>query len=580
MSYVGFNNALVANGGGGGVPASFGLYQFLPPEPTKTSATSMSVKINTFGMQDKNTVTQYRVTYIRMKTKKTPWPGATDQTVTSSNNPVSLTGLVQNAYYKITTQVISSSAYGNMVTTFFQLNSSYSIPVKIGTPKTIGAVQDQKSFLKITGGSSVDDLYSWAYRDFDGLPIPTFTIDNIGSGANTIDARNYTQTFYAFGTTFLMPSLLTGYEAQGGGIGFFVDPDSGSGYFITIDTSGTAANRNSKPVKIFKLKNKRIIILESSQQGNVTTLDRVIGGKTYEVEIKVRVENKTVEIVAYINGFKITASDTTSSANGNIILNPTKTVSLVGSSGTTMFDYIYATKISRESFLSSESSNFYKGQFSKDFLTNSFGDLSYTFSTEDTGNTSIESRKKDFDEFGTVVREIAKKEVKFSGRPSVPVRFTTGSNKVASIVSQRYDNFSGEVFVLNNSSLTVPLSDRNTNQLSIYGYDIGFSGDIEYTSGTVSDNINAEPVVFESKWLHYEDDVKSLADWIRSDVINKAKIVQMEVFGNPLLSVGDIITVNYEYQGFTPAQKIIIIKITQGYIVNGGISTKIIGRTI
>ena len=52
----------------------------------------------------------------------------------------------------------------------------------------------------------------------------------------------------------------------------------------------------------------------------------------------------------------------------------------------------------------------------------------------------------------------------------------------------------------------------------------------------------------------------------------------MTIFGNPLISVGDIITVNYPYQGFTTSQKIIIVKVSQRF--ERGLETQIVGRTL
>jgi hypothetical protein len=52
----------------------------------------------------------------------------------------------------------------------------------------------------------------------------------------------------------------------------------------------------------------------------------------------------------------------------------------------------------------------------------------------------------------------------------------------------------------------------------------------------------------------------------------------MTVFGNPLLSVGDIITVKYPYQKLTGNEKIIITSISQEYL--DGLTTTITGRTI
>ena len=552
------------------------INQLFAPEVQKASSTSIFVNMITLGMTGANSITTYRVTHQRMVNKLTS--AGIPQIVNSSTNPVTITGLVPDALYKITTQAISSTGEGNRMTVYYRLASSIKPVTKIGTPKAIGVSKDQKSFLKITGGAKTDNKYTFAFRNFDSIQLPTYTTDTIGEGAFARQAKNYSVGYYSFGTMVLMPSLVTGYEAQGAGIGFFMNEARDSGYFITIDTVGTSANLNSKPVKIFKLKNKQIKQLQNSQKGNAATLDSIFGGRTYNIDVRVKIQGYTLTIIAYINGFKITATDTTGAASNNQILDPSKTISLVGTSGVSMFDYVYADTITATQYDSANSLNFYKGQFTKDFIEIAYGDMIYNASTEDTGNDSIDEKKESFDEFGTVVREIARRKIKLPARPSVPVGWTTGGNNLAQIMSQSYNSFTGEVMVLNNSSITVPLSDKQANDLSIFGYDIGFSGDIEYSTDPVSENSSREPVIFESQWLQSENDVKKLAEWIQSKAVNKSNIVEMEVFGNPLISVGDIITVDYAYQGFTSDQKIIVVKVSHSF--EGGLSTRILGRTL
>ena len=52
----------------------------------------------------------------------------------------------------------------------------------------------------------------------------------------------------------------------------------------------------------------------------------------------------------------------------------------------------------------------------------------------------------------------------------------------------------------------------------------------------------------------------------------------MDVFGNPLLSVGDIITIKYTYQGFAGTEKMIITNVTNRY--DSGLETSIVCRTL
>jgi hypothetical protein len=59
------------------------------------------------------------------------------------------------------------------------------------------------------------------------------------------------------------------------------------------------------------------------------------------------------------------------------------------------------------------------------------------------------------------------------------------------------------------------LSDQNVNQLSVFGTTIGFSGEIQYSTSPAAEYSTTEPVIFQSTWLQNQDDVKSLADWIK-----------------------------------------------------------------
>lgn len=547
--------------------------QLFAPIVEKVSTTSFSVKISTLGMSGKNNITTYKVVYQRMTNKSTS--AASAQTSTSASNPVIISGLTIDSLYKITTQAITASGEGDKKITYYKLSSTETNPSKVGSPKSVGDKVTAKSYLKLTGGETADNKYTFAYRDFEAIQLGTYTNETIGEGSLSKTVRNYSPGYYSFGTSIMMPPLIK-YKPQGAGLGFFLNSASDSGYFIFLETSATAAAASTSPVKIVKVVGKQITKLQDSQKGNRTTLDQLFAGKIYNLDVKVKIENKTVTITAYVNGFKVEATDTTSATGKNEILYPSKKVAALGISGTTMFDYVYADTINAEKYNGNyQLLNFYNGQFNKDFLDLAYGDMLYNATNED---VDLDDKKNAFDEFGTVVREMARKTVRFSNAPAIPIRWTTGANNLAQVIAQSYDNFKADVFVLNNSSITIPLSDNGVNQLSIFGNTIGFSGEIIYSTSPAAEYSATEPVIFESTWLQNEKDVKSLADWIKSRVVNKSKIISMKIFGNPLISVGDIITIDYSYQGFTASQKIIVVKVTQRY--QEGLETEIVGRTL
>ena len=85
-------------------------------------------------------------------------------------------------------------------------------------------------------------------------------------------------------------------------------------------------------------------------------------------------------------------------------------------------------------------------------------------------------------------------------------------------------------------------------------------------------------MVFETKWIQRSEDAESLGEWIKTQVINKGRVVKMQVFGNPLLQVGDVVSIKYDYQNFTGSESLVITNITHSF--ESGLKTNIVCRTI
>jgi hypothetical protein len=565
---------LIPNGSSTPVPQ---LYQIEEAEVNKVSNTSILVKIVMLGVS--GTPTSYIVRYQPMIDNE--FSAASEQTQTSATNNITLSNLNPNYLYKISTQLTNASGVGNIMTRFFKITSSEEVPAQKGSPKNVGEKITAKSYLTIKGGEKTDDKYSTAYRDFSSIQLGTqgeqYDQVSIGEGSLQRNVRDYNlPLYYSFGTSVIFEPNVT-YPAQGAAIGFFLDNNVEKGYFIEILPTKTAVAASSEPITIFKLhKGKQKKKLNPSTKGNTAVLSGVFAGKIYNIDVKVKIHQKTVTITAYVNGYKIQATDTTSAAGVNEILYPSQRVGLVGVSGVSMFDYCYADTIKADQYDKDyQSLNFYNGQFSTDFIDNAYGDLLYNFNNEDPG---ITTKQNAFDEFGTVVREIYYRKIRFGQAPAIPIKWSTGANKSVQILSQTYNKFGAQVLVLNNTSIVVPVSDQAVNSLTMLANTIDDSGEIEYSTSNPSPYSQVQPITFESRWLQNENDVKSLAEWIQDKVINKSKIISMEIFGNPLISTGDIITVNYQYQGLTSSTKIIVIKVKQRF--EGGLSTEITGRTI
>jgi hypothetical protein len=554
----------------------------LRPEIKQISSTSVQIIVRLSSGQ---TATKYVVTrqrYLATGALSGSLITDADYSVNSAlkEHTITLTGLAEGGIYvfSITPYNVSVSGNRTQMPKFYmeELNTVNNSGVK-SDPKNPSKLAVGKSYLQLTNTEAKKSTI--VSKNFAALQAfaNTWTY-NPGTGAILASSYASEPGYFTFGTSIVMTPLFED-PIQGAGIGFFMDEFHKEGYALLIQTIPASIGSNNKTVRIVKIYNGGIRDLNTSQKSLDTTLDGIYGGKTYSVDIKVKFYQGKIDITAYINGFKITASDDANlqkAAGDYKTAAPTNRVALICTKGTAMFDYVFASKITSKQYLDSQYSiNFYQGQFSNDILNNLYGDYQYLNYSDD---DEVTKKLNSFEEFGTTVREIVKREIKFDSRPSVPVRWSTGANSLAKIISQKYSNFGGEAYVLNNSSTTIPLADGIGSSFYLFGNTIGDSGTLEYVTDEDFTYGPKEPIVFESRWLQTLDAVQKLGTWIKEKVVNRGKIVNLTVFGNPMLNVGDIVSVTSPYQDFDGSEKLIVTSVTNSF--NQGLETTVTCRTL
>jgi hypothetical protein len=523
----------------------------------------------------------YSVTYYKVNASGAAVSG-TSQTVTKTSSPFTITGLSPNEKYGISVKAWDGSRFGNTVYRTFAMPIEYNVAGYKGVVVDPGKPAAAKSFLRMTNSSTSPKEYSVAYRTFSAITLPTISTSYAGLPSYIQEASNsYSDSYYAFGTKLFLDSIINRTK-QSAGFGFFVDGQGNDGYYILIDSTETAGSINKKEVRICKVKGADIRVLNDSQKNTITSLNGVYGGRSYDIDVKVRVNLSTIKINVYINGFLITATDSSGmieDENGKDILNqmlkPTKTIALVCKYGEAIFDYVYGTDILEKAYNDSQFvKNMYQGTFSNDYLNTGFGDIIYNSSIEEDNQKKPDA----LDEFGTSVREIRKVSLRYNSAPAYPIKFSTGVNTSVKILGSKLSNFGGETYVLNNSAALTPLNDEQSATFYLYGDTIAPSGTLEYKTDMLSDYINQEPVVFESSWLQNLSDVEALGTWIKNNIVNKGKLINLSVFGNPFIAVGDIVSVKYSYQGLDGTQKFIVTNVRHSF--NQGLDTEITCRSL
>ena len=523
--------------------------------------------------------TSIEITTQRLLADGTNDGSAVVSTATITNNSDQLVfavgSLTSERRYKFTIQAKTNVAYGNLLSTQIELASSSFNGKVIGSPLDPKNIGKGKSYLTISNNTKLKDEFAVSSREFPAITIPAQTTA-ILTGTYSVDQamKNNTESYFSFGTTVFMESIKD--STPGAGLGFFVNTEATSGYFVVVESTSLSSSQDRKSIRIIKTNGTKMKVLADSQKSTTSTFGGVYGATSYSIDVKVKVKNLIVEIVAYVNGFKIMATDTTIGTGLDEVIHPTKRVALMATRGTAAFDYVYGTDIDTARYNDAAyKTNFYEGQFSNDVVDVAFGETIYNASLEE---DEYEKKKTMVDEFGTVVREISTAKVKFDSRPAFPVMWTTGGNPYAKILASKVSNFSAEAYILNNTSTTIPLADNESSYFYVFGNTLGMSGDLEYTTEEVSDYTSKEPIQFQSTWLQNLTDVKSLADWIKDTVVNRGKVVSMDVFGNPFISVGDLITIKYSYQGFAGTEKLIVTSVTHRY--NAGLETSVTCRTL
>lgn len=419
---------------------------------------------------------------------------------------------------------------------------------------TSGNRQVEKSLFRVTNNSKDPTAYSIATK-------------------NTQISTSYTH--YSFGTGMFFQSSATNVDAAGG-IGFFTDDVGKSGYYVLMQTTSNLSNTADREVKILKVVNGKVRELNDSQKKNpAKSLTGILGATSYKVDIKVKIDAGVRAIDVYINNFKISAIDTDSNTSTDPIdkvLPVTSNISMCATTGSAYYDYVYAVPLEASEYNSGILQNVYNGQFNDTVLNFLYGEKVLS-------NFNKTSLKNGYlEEFGTVARELRKVNIKYESRPGYPLYPSLGINKFVNVLGSRLTSFGAEIYLINNAGTWVPLDDSSLNSFSVIGNYLVTSGQHEYKDSTINEFTDPEPVVFESQWIQKESDAKSISNWIKDLWSKQQSVVTMQVFGNPLISVGDIVTINYSANNLDGVKKFVIMSVSNSF--NQGLETSIVARTL
>lgn len=191
------------------------------------------------------------------------------------------------------------------------------------------------------------------------------------------------------------------------------------------------------------------------------------------------------------------------------------------------------------------------------------------------------------DEFGPYVHEVREFDIKFDPAPVRQSRLYMTNDWSVVCPEYRADSF-GAYFVLANASranavvqgedsLSFAAAGATVNQqLLVYGRALVI-GEQEEVEVRNEKQIRARGEIvaeIDSDWIQSEKAAQAVADWIAEHWANGADELQVEVFGNPLFEVGDVVAVEFPLKNMTAAtHKYFVTSIRTQF--NEGLSTEL-----
>ena len=376
----------------------------------------------------------------------------------------------------------------------------------------------------------------------------------------------------------------TGNQICSGGIAVCLNESNTSGYIISVEPPQSAVARDLKErcVKIIRVENGVATAVQDDQT-DASQFQNIQGGQLYNIQLKV---NKTTLNSETFITFKLMIDNTEIVAIDKSPLTITNRAGLISGLGTVRYDYFYTAPITDQQFITKEVYNplkSYLGQNS--FLVKKFSNfvLSASSKTEDIGY---------MEEFGPVAREILKITSRITSgdnAPAIPRYPIITMNPFATIVGSNIDSFSMEAYVLNNSGTYTMLSDGETKFFKVIGDSIVKSDSFEYLDPTLTAIDKEEQFAFDSNWIQKESEAKALSDWMKTQWSKQQDILEIEIFPNPLLQIGDTLEVSYPNVNLYSSEdtsipagqsvgKYVLLDINHDWV--DGPSTKILCRSI
>lgn len=199
-----------------------------------------------------------------------------------------------------------------------------------------------------------------------------------------------------------------------------------------------------------------------------------------------------------------------------------------------------------------------------------------------------QDRKLFFDDFGATAHEIRDFDVQYDNSPAKGVKLFSSNNNIR-VLDHTYNPERGKFTLVNvanedqivNGTQEIDSSNTIDHTLMLFGYVIQDKGD---KTKVVADDLSVRrhgkiSIDLQADWVFNEADATALGDWIIKHWSDPMDTIELEVFSNTFIQLGDKVNINYSNAAINSTW-IYIVSATDRSFQDTGFISKITVRRV
>lgn len=418
--------------------------------------------------------------------------------------------------------------------------------------------------------------------------------------ANTYYVMSHGETvnpaFAYYGTKIRQPK--SGNGAGSGGLAFNLT-SLDAGYYVELTRSSVLDANASALNKLYRELAFYIKQADGTMKRyTVGTTHKITENVWYDLDVIFQVVGATHVVTIYLNGIK---AQTVTITGADRITPGGRFGMFSRGFNISEFEYVYATMngnyqstVDDISFYDRIRQSFTAAQWDRDYV---YGYEFYNGGRKPTGTVSDYKKnlykQYNFDDFGPYVHEVREMDVTFSKYPVVNSTLYMTNDSQIYCPGYNSDAF-GAKFMLTNASRNNAVgsgSDEHTEpgkileqHLMVIARTVTQKDEGTYIAPdkpiyTVQNDaqIRRSGIVeidIDNPWIQSREAAKSLGEWITAHWAGGADQINVTMFGNPLISIGDLVTVNYPDKNMLPTtHKYFVVGISNSW--STGVATEL-----